>query len=197
MTVTVVRPPIPVTLAHRPVQGGLVVPWINLKLADGAYDFRAPHRAKVERCWTERRCQICGERIVGVLVLFGGPNQIDTMTFDESPMHPVCATYASKACPMVAGRLATYAATPSVSQGRRGKTCPDPGCDCGGWVPSPGETPGANTGAPAHSYWSVWADDYVLAVRPDGTLHGGQLVGQPRRVRHVSDPPAACPAGAS
>lgn len=185
-----VRPPIPMQLADRPVQGGLVVPWINVLMSDGGYDFRAPHRAKVERCWTERRCQICGHHIDGVLVLFGGPNQIANWTFDEPPMHPACASYAAKACPMVAGRLAHYATSPAVSEGPRGKRCPEPGCDCDGWVPS-GE--GATAGAPAHAYYSVWADDYALAVRPDGRLHGGQLIGEPRKVRHISDPPSVQP----
>lgn len=183
----VTRPPIPVQLADRPVQGGIVVPWINVNLADGGYDFRAPHRVKVKRCWTERRCQICGEFIVAVFVLFGGPNQIADWTFDEPPMHPVCAMYAAKACPMVAGRRATYAATAPVSHGKRGQACPVNGCNCAGWVSDGGA---GHPGEPAHSWYAVWADNYALAVRPDGMLHGGQLIGGPKRVRHLSDPPA-------
>lgn len=183
--VTTLRPQIPAWLAGCPVQGGLVVPWINVHLADGGYDFRAPHRAKVEQCWRECRCQICGRKIVGTLLLFGGPNQIRDMTFDEPPMHQQCAAYARQACPMVAGRLARYATSAPVSHGARGKTCPLASCDCDGWVPEGNGHPGD----PAHPWFAVWADDYALAVRPDGTLHGGQLLHAPRKVRHLSDPP--------
>jgi len=30
-----IRPPIPATLADRPVRGGLAYPWVNVELADG------------------------------------------------------------------------------------------------------------------------------------------------------------------
>lgn len=183
----VVRPPIPAQLAHRPTLGGLVVPWINVTLADGGADFRSPHRARVDRCWMERLCQTCGERLGARCVLFGGPRQIAPGGyFDEPPMHPACAVYARQACPMVAGRLATYAAGPRLSEGRRGAVCPEPGCDCGGWVLTDGTNRG---GEPAHPYWEVWADPslIVLAVTPEGRLLGG-AVPHPVRVRLIETP---------
>jgi len=34
------KPPIPATLAGRPVKGGLAYPWVNVELADGGADYQ-------------------------------------------------------------------------------------------------------------------------------------------------------------
>lgn len=186
----VVRPPIPATCGHRPTVGGLVMPWANVALADGSVDFRTQHEARVQQCWMRCLCQLCGQRIDPPIVILGGPNQVAALLFDEPPMHPECAVYASQACPMVAGRQTHYATGPSISDGHRGATCPVPGCDCDGWVPHPGlETvPG---GDPAHHWYALYVSSYGLAVlenRP-GRVHAGvvapdQILG----VRHISAP---------
>lgn len=171
MTHQNVRPPIPVRLAHLPTVGGLVT-------------FRSTHRATWEKCWQERRCQVCALPLATPLVLLCGPNQLEKRLFDEPPLHPECAFYAQQACPMVAGRMPTYADRENVSAGRRGKTCPGPGCDCGGWVPDDG-TP--HKGEPAHPWYAVWVSGYQLAIRPDGSLIGGACEEhQVLRVRTVS-----------
>jgi hypothetical protein len=188
MTLDELRPPIPLALAHRPTIGGLVVPWVNIALADGGADFRGIHNSRWQRAWRAGLCQVCGQPLDGTVpaVLLGGPNQLDSY-FDEAPLHPWCATYTTKACPMVAGRLPHYADRPQVSHGPRGQVCPEAGCECAGWVP---HTRGDNGGAPAHPWWAVWCRSYSLAVTPAGELLGG-IPTDERRRRLISTPTAA------
>jgi hypothetical protein len=190
-----VRPPIPLALAHRPTVGGLVVPWVNITLADGGVDFRGIHNSKWLRAWQAGLCQVCGNPLLGhvAVVLLGGPNQLASY-FDEAPLHPWCASYTAKACPMVAGRLERYAARPQVSEGHRGKACPEPGCDCGGWQHHGPARP--HGGDPAHQWWAVWCRSYSLAVTPQGRLLGGVPVDERRR-RLISSPAAVTTGGGS
>ena len=185
-----IRPPIPATCEGRPTSGGVVVPWANVQLADGGVDFRSQHESKVQRCWREGLCQLCGKRIERPIVFFGGPRQVARLQFDEPPLHPECAVYASQACPMVAGRLERYARRDVVSNSHRGAVCTDPGCDCGGWVPTPGLTfsPG---GDPAHDWYAVYVSAYSLAVsenRPDRVHSAVVDAVQVLTVRHISSP---------
>jgi hypothetical protein len=182
-------PPIPARLAYRPTVGEVVIPWVNVRLADGGVDFRTTHRRRWEQAWQQGVCQVCGTPLdVRPVVLLGGPNQIASY-FTEPPLHPECARYAGQACPMVAGRMSAYPDRPLVSLGSRGTKCPEPGCDCSGWVPHPGT--GANHGGePAHDWWAVWCDNWNLAATPEGRLLGGVPVGERRR-RLVSR--ALCP----
>lgn len=185
-----VRPPIPTTCESRPTVAGVVIPWANVQLADGGVDFRAQHESKVQRCWIEGRCQVCGKQIPEPIVLFGGPRQVARLQFDEPPLHPECAVYVSKACPMVAGRLERYADRDVLTEGSRGKVCVDPGCDCGGWVPTPGLIPAAG-GDPAHDWYAVYVSGYSLGVtedRPDRVHAGVVERGQVLAIRHVSAP---------
>lgn len=187
-----IRPPIPVTCAHRPTIAGVVKPWANVQLADGGVDFRAQHESRAQRCWIEGLCQLCGTEIAAPFVLFGGPRQLAALQFDEPPLHPECAVYASQACPMVAGRIDRYATREVVSYGHRGKTCVDPDCDCGGWVPTPGLTFAAG-GDPSHDWYAVHVSGYALGVTPDrpDRVHSGVVAGhQVLAVRHVSTPGA-------
>ncbi len=153
-------PAIPASCAHRPTVGGLVAPVVNLRLADGGVDFRSPHQATYERCWRERLCQVCGRDAGHPAVLFGGPNQLRDGRFDEPPLCAACAVYASQACPMVAGRQAHYADRARLAEGKRGKTCLDPACGCGGWIDAD-PAAGGSDGDPAHDWYAVY-------VRPTG-----------------------------
>lgn len=147
--------PIPATCADRPTIGGLVAPWVNLRLADGGVDFRSPHQATYERCWKEGLCQTCGNPTGRPAVLFGGPNQLRSRHFDEPPLCGPCALYASQACPMVAGRMPYYADRERLAAGPRGHTCPDAGCPCGGFTDSDPNAHDAS-GEPAHAWYAVY-----------------------------------------
>lgn len=195
-------PPIPASCANRPTVGGLVAPFVNLRLADGGVDFRSPHHTTYARCWTERLCQTCGGRLSRPAVLFGGPNQVAARSFDEPPLCPPCAVYAAKACPMVAGRQARYATRPRVSEGHRGEVCPDPDCDCGGWVSTDPDR-GDSGGDLAHPWYALYIDPahiqvtgYQKRVRCSDRgcehdrliINGGLLTADPLRVILVSTP---------
>lgn len=156
-------PAIPASCAHRPTTGGLVAPYVNLRLADGGVDFRAPHQAALAKCFQLGMCQVCGNSAGHPTVLFGGPNQLARNHFDEPPLCVACAVYASRACPMVAGRQARYADRQRISEGRRGKVCSEPGCGCGGWVPSDPKV-GDASGDPAHDWFAVYIRPGAYAV---------------------------------
>jgi hypothetical protein len=180
-----VRPPMPARLAGRPTQGGLVIPWIQVQFADGGWDFRARHTTKIRRCLIERLCQVDGEPLGRPLVLLGRAEAAvpgSGVYFDEPPLHPECARYTMAACPMVAGRMPSYSTRPTHSEGRRGARCPEPGCDCGGWVST---DPVRHEPKPAFGWVAVWVEDYALAVGPDGELLGAALDRPPLKVRAV------------
>ena len=128
------RPPIPASMAHRPVRGGIALPWVNAELADGGVDFRSPHTAKYEQAWRQCRCQSCGNPAGPRVVLVCGPRQVLELRFDEPPTCPPCAVYARAACPFVSGRATTYSGRRHLTEGHRGEKCADPGCECGGWL---------------------------------------------------------------
>lgn len=185
-----VRPPIPATCEHRPTVAGVVIPWGNVQLADGGADFRSQHESRIQRCWLEGLCQICGTTLGRPIVLFGGPRQVTNLQFDEPPMHPECAVYASQACPMVAGRIDRYATREAVSNTARGKTCSEPGCDCGGWVPTPGLDVSGG-GDPAHKWFAVYVSDLTLAVNADRLDRIHSCLVDPAQIlaiRHISTP---------
>lgn len=152
---TAVVPPIPASCVHRPTVGGLVAPYVNIRLADGGVDFRTPHQATFEKCWQNNLCQTCGSPLGRLAVLFGGPRQLDARAFDEPPLCPPCAVYASQACPMVAGRMPVYADRARISEGKRGHVCPDGSCPCGGFVASDPAAYDAS-GEPAHDWYALY-----------------------------------------
>jgi hypothetical protein len=178
-------------LASRPTVGGLVRPWVNVVLADGGTDFRQTHGSNWRNAWLNRLCQVDGQKLTTPMVFLGGPNQVaEGGFFDEPPLHPECAAYASKACPMISGRMSHYRGTPSATEGRRGQVCPDPGCDCRGYLASeqvldgkggltvrPADERPAPVGEPAHAWFAVYARSYRLAMTPEGRVLGGVPVG--------------------
>lgn len=194
--------PIPASCAHRPTVGGLVAPYVNIRLADGAVDFRSPHQATYERCWRNRLCQTCGNPHGSLAVLFGGPRQLASRRFDEPPLCLPCALYASQACPMLAGRMPRYAARQRLAEGTRGHVCPDDGCGCGGFRDADPDAYDAS-GDPAHPWYALYtrADAWQLTTHEvttpcsdRGCLHkrllvnGCQLTAEPRKVMLVSTP---------
>lgn len=164
-------PPIPATCAARPTIGGRVAPWVNVQLADGGVDYRRQHRTRVITALKRGLCQVDGIPLRHPIVLLGGPESVRHLLFAEPPLHPECAVYTSRACPLVAGALAQTATGLSVSQGKRGQTCFEPGCTCGGWVPS---TPDDAKDEPveAHPWYAVYASRFSIATRPDGDVFG-------------------------
>jgi hypothetical protein len=164
--VTDLRPPIPATLADRPVKGGLAYPWVNVELADGGADYRSTHYARYEQAWTYCLCQSCGNFTGDRAVLICGPRQILTRRYDEPPVCPPCALYASRACPMVGGRTEVYPERPRVVAGHRGAKCTDPSCGCDGWTDTDPEHSADQGGQRALPWYACWIrpGDYTVTA---------------------------------
>lgn len=199
MTETMRVPPIPATLAERPTVGGLVIPWVNVRLADGGVDFRGQHRARAEQAIARALCQVCGQPLdPDRAVLLGGPAQLRSLLFGEPPLHPTCAAYTARACPMVAGRMTHHPDRPQVSHGPRGQACPTPGCDCDGWISAPGpERDGARAADP---WWALIVSAYtpirdqhgqLLAMCTPEQVRGARLVSRPGEGYHWKSIPVA------
>ena len=198
-----IRPPIPASLAHRPVVGGLAAAWVNAELADGGTDFRSPHTARYEKAWLECRCQSCGNPTGPRAVLVCGPRQVLTLHFDEPPTCPPCAAYARQACPFVSGRSVKYPDRRRISEGHRGEKCADPSCGCGGWRATDPEHSAGMGGQPNLPWYACWTtpDAYIvtahkitarcsdLGCEHERTLvNGANLTRLPLKVQLLSEP---------
>lgn len=197
------RPPIPVSMAYRPVRGGIALPWVNAELADGGVDFRSPHTAKYEKAWKECRCQSCGGRAAPRAVLVCGPRQVLTLRFDEPPVCPPCAVYASQACPFVSGQAVTYSGRRRLTEGHRGEKCFDPDCGCGGWQETDPEHSADMGGQPNLPWYACWISpaSYVLTAHDAVTrcsdlgcehtrtlINGALLTALPLKIQLLSEP---------
>jgi hypothetical protein len=197
------RPPIPLSLARRPVVGGLAAAWVNAELADGGTDFRSPHTARYEKAWLECRCQSCGNPTGPRAVLVCGPRQVLTLHFDEPPTCPPCASYVRKACPFVSGRSVTYPGRRRLTEGHRGERCADPSCACNGWRPTDPERSADMGGQPNLPWYACWTTPgaYVvtahevtarcsdLGCEHERTLvNGANLTRLPLKVQLLSEP---------
>jgi hypothetical protein len=180
-------PPIPASCAYNPTtRDGLVVPWVNVRLADGGVDFRVRHRAREVQCWHERLCQVCGDRLRHPALLLGPAKSLQRLVFDEPALHAECARYTAAACSMIRGDMTHYASGRPVSHGKRGERCPVPGCGCEGWVP--GDVAG-RAGDPAEAWFAVWVRGYSVALHPSGDVSGGVVdPDEVLRVRQLGNP---------
>jgi hypothetical protein len=178
---------------------------VNVALADGGSDFRSTHRTRFEKSWLECRCQSCGRLASPRAVLVCGPRQILHGHYDEPPACPPCALYASRACPMVAGRLVSYPDRQRVTEGHRGQKCPDPECGCGGWTnidPEHSADMGGQLALPWYAAWimpgsyQVTGHKAVYRCSDRGCEHerlmvnGATLAAPPLKVILVSEPGA-------
>lgn len=149
MTDTV--PSIPLWLAHLPTVGGLAIPWITPRTEDGRHLFGAVHPDRIERALRGQLCGVCGRLLEHPIVLLMRLSDLPAQGTVEPALHPQCAAYTIEACPMVAGRLSHYRATPMRL---------DP-------TMAPAADTAARLGASAEPWFSVWLPTYRLA-----TVHG-------------------------
>jgi hypothetical protein len=162
--------PVPQRCAERPLLGGLVVPYISL-VAEGRTHLGGTHGIRVAECVTHYLCQICGEALGEPPYLFlATQTMLDEGISGEPALHPECAAYSQKVCPMVNGSMATYSRHPHDPSG---KPCNLAGCDCGGWTSSDGE----NAGKPAEPWFRVWVRGYAIGVREAGPVTVGNVTG--------------------
>jgi hypothetical protein len=164
-------PPIPERCASRPLVGGLVVPYISL-VRDGRAHLGGTRGIRVAECIAARRCQICGQPITDMPILFlCTQSMIDDGFTSEPPLHAECGAYSAEACAMIAGRMATYSKNPHDATGQ---PCGLEGCDCAGWVTGTG---GGKAGEPAEPWFRVWVSGYAIGVREAGPVTVGNVTG--------------------
>ncbi|MFB7720171.1 hypothetical protein [Nocardia sp. NPDC056100] len=108
------RPPIPARLHDKPTAQGLTIPYLTLchrgRLAPvwGAID---PHRYAL--VLTLRLCQVCGENLGdgegpgNRVIVFVRPQDWLRGVGPEPGVHPECAAYSIRACPMLVPRQFT------------------------------------------------------------------------------------------
>jgi len=186
----VTSPPVPHRLAGRPTLGGLVVPFVSLEQG-GRHHLGQTRGLRVAECIAYRLCQVCGEKLTDRPILFLGTQSMVDEGFSAEPaVHPECGAYSILACPMVAGRMATYAKHPHDATGA---PCELPGCDCGGFVVS-NESP---VGAPAEPWLRIWVDGYAIGVRDAsepitvGNVTGAVFIGRIVKTRPIGAPQLA------
>jgi hypothetical protein len=165
-------PPIPAALAHLPTAGGLAVPWVTPRTADGRFLLGAVDAAKTRTAIHRRLCGVCGRALADRLVLLVRESDLARFASTEPGLHPHCAAYTTLACPMVAGRLSHY---------RTSAHKIDEAAVHGADIDH-------RLGSPAEAWHAVWLTRYDVV-----TLHGHPaacwLLAPPLRVRPVSAPP--------
>lgn len=144
-------PPVPTWLAHLPTVGGLVVPWNTVRTADGRHLLGAVDRDRNDHALRARLCGVCGHPLDRPLVTLLRLSDFRHQATTEPALHPVCAAYTTRACPMLAGRLSHHRTSPPRL---------DP-------TMQPGTDAEARRGAPSEPWFSVWLSTYQL-----GTVHG-------------------------
>lgn len=92
--------PIPKFLEHLKVdERGYPIPFFVPKI-NGVYDFKYASEPKTVLCLKERKCYICGKKMVPDNHYFiTGPVGQKNHVVSEPPMHCACAEFALKACP--------------------------------------------------------------------------------------------------
>jgi hypothetical protein len=168
-------PPIPDWLNDCPTVGGLVVPWITPRSADGRFLFGAIDATRTERALRQRRCGVCGRHLDDRLVLMMRLSDLPQQGSAEPGLHPVCAHYTTSACPMINGRLGSYRSTPIRL---------DKDASADATSESTAEQT-ARQGAPAEPWFAVWLGDYHLADIA-GHLAASYAGTRPLRIRPVT-----------
>jgi hypothetical protein len=165
------------------------VPYISL-VQDGRAHLGGTRGIRVAKCIVDQLCQICGQKIEDRPTLFlCTQSMIDDGFTSEPPLHAVCGAYSAKACPMIAGRMATYAKHPHDATGQ---PCDVEGCDCGGWVTS-GD--GGKAGQLTEPWFRVWVSGYAIGVREEGPATVGNVSGAVFRGQIVKIRPVKPAAG--
>jgi site-specific recombinase XerD len=88
----VVVPPIPLSLQHLPTMGGLVVPWITPRTADGRYLLGSVNHALMSHAVLNRWCGVCGRPLDDRVVLMMRLSDLPRQCTSEPAMHPVIST---------------------------------------------------------------------------------------------------------
>ena len=177
-------PPVPVHLSQCPAEGGLVVPYISLRHANGRAAFGLIDSGRIATCLRERRCGVCGQEMTDRMVFLMRRRDLDRECSSEPGMCPPCAGYAIRACPMISGQMDHYRRSQPQFLGRM---CDDPLCLCWMWYSRPEP---ARYGAPAEPWFSLWTRAYRIVRPPEGGIAAGFADVRILAVRPVPQPGA-------
>ncbi|WP_204301143.1 hypothetical protein [Actinoplanes campanulatus] len=163
-------PLIPLWLAHRPVLGGLAVPWITARGVDGRYLFGALDGVRQQQAVWQHRCQVCGRRLGDRSILLMRLSDLGRQSTTEPALDPVCAAYSAVACPMIAGRMARCRSTPAPL----------------GHGLAAAVDQSARLGAPAEPWFAIWLHRYEPIDGPNGQPHASYRNIRPLRLRPIT-----------
>jgi hypothetical protein len=164
-----VVPPIPLSLQHLPTVGGLVVPWITPRTADGRYLFGSVDRDRMRQALRSRWCGVCGQPLGYRAVLMMRLSDLPRQCTSEPALHPWCAAYTSESCPMIGGRLDHYRSSiPRLDTNM---------------LPAPDAT--ARQGAAAEPWFAVWLAAYRV-ITDHGNLAASYAGTKPLRIRPIT-----------
>lgn len=94
---------IPGRLETRPRFRGLPIPvtiWINPET--GEPDFKVLEVTVHRRIVREKRCGLCGQKLMRKMYFVGGTRCLENRLFYDAAMHRECALYAVVTCPFIA-----------------------------------------------------------------------------------------------
>jgi hypothetical protein len=165
----ITMPPIPAWLHHLSTVGGLVVPWISPRTANGRYLLGSVDHDRMGQALLRRSCGVCGVPLGRRLVLMMRLSDLPRRCTNEPALHPQCAAYTIAACPMVGGRLDHYRSSP-------------PRLDAT-MLSAPDVT--IRQGAAAEPWFAVWLADYRVII-DHGNLAASYVDTQPLRIRPVT-----------
>jgi hypothetical protein len=167
---TDMAPLIPLWLAHRPVLGGLAVPWITARGVDGRYLFGALDTTRHQQAVWQHRCHVCGRRLGERSILLMRLSDLGRESTTEPALDPVCAAYSALACPMIAGRMARYRSTPAPL----------------GHGVTVAVDQSARLGAPAEPWFAVWLPRYEPIDGPNEQPRACYRGIRPLRLRPIT-----------
>ena len=162
-------PRIPLSLQHLPTVGGLAVPWITPRTGDGRYLLGSVDRRLAERALLNRWCGVCGRPLESRAVLMMRLSDLSRQCTNEPALHPWCAVYTGKSCPMVGGRLDRYRSSqPQLDSNMRRAA-----------------DAAARQGAVAEPWFAVWLAGYQV-ITDHGNLAASYANTGPLRIRPMA-----------
>lgn len=165
--------PIPQRCMHRPLSGGLVVPYVSL-VHGGHAAFGTLNAERARTAFLRRLCQICGEPLEERCLLIVRPVDAARGISPEPAVHPECLPYTAAHCPLLNGTVTHYRTRTVLAGHPAGRPCTDPSCPCPSRTPDEGHT--ARSGARADRYeaWMIRTRTYRLTGPDDqpGVISG-------------------------
>ncbi|MEH0433920.1 cell envelope biogenesis protein OmpA [Streptomyces stelliscabiei] len=157
---------IPQRCAHRPLAGGLVVPYVTL-IHDGHPAFGVLDADKAHAAFRRRLCQICEHPLDERCFLLVRPADVVKGCSPEPALHPECLPYTAEHCPMLNGSATHYRRSPVLASHPAGRPCTDPSCPCPSRTADEGHA--ARSGSPADRYeaWMIHTRNYQLVSLPE------------------------------